>query len=339
MAYITLNKKHFFHNLDLIKQQITHKEKIAIVLKDNAYGHGLIEMAQLAHEYGLKHAVVRTNDEANKIAEYFQTVLVLADKQPHQPQKNLFLAVNDINDLNGLSADTAVELKVDTGMHRNGIHIDDLKKAFTIIKERKLSLKGIFTHHRSADILSSEYFWQEQQFQAIKKEALKLLKAYEMPDVRYHSQNSSATFRSKNAGDIVRVGIAAYGLLEMPKALLNLDFKPVLALWADKLHSFQSFAGHKHGYEGKGVLRADSMLSTYDIGYADGLLRLADDKQYQTLNGSSFLGRISMDNIIVASEDEQICIYEDARIYAKAASTISYEVTTRLPSHLRRFII
>ena len=94
MAYITLNKKHFFHNLDLISQQIADREKIAIVLKDNAYGHGLLEMARLAQEYGLVHAVVRTNAEATQITEYFQTILVLADSLALHPAPNSYQAIN-----------------------------------------------------------------------------------------------------------------------------------------------------------------------------------------------------------------------------------------------------
>ena len=339
MSYITLNKKHFFHNLDLIKEQISDRDKIAIVLKDNAYGHGLIPMAELAQEYGVLHAVVRTQNEASQIAHYFKTVLVLADVS-HSPEKeNIHLAINDLNHLNALSPHTKIELKIDTGMHRNGIAFESLDEAFKIIHDKKLSLEGIFTHHRSADVLSSEYFWQEQQFRDIKKSSQELLSRYNLPPVRYHSQNSAATFRTTSAGDIVRVGIAAYGLLEMSKSLFDKEFQPVLSLWAEQIHSFKSPIHFKHGYEGKGKLREETDLSTYDIGYADGLLRLQDDDKYETVNGSQLVGRISMDNIIVASLDRELCIYNDACQYAKTAQTISYEVTTRLASHIKRNVI
>ena len=59
MAYITLSKENFFYNLDKIAQKTGSKEKIALVLKDNAYGHGILEMAALAQEYGIKKAVVQ----------------------------------------------------------------------------------------------------------------------------------------------------------------------------------------------------------------------------------------------------------------------------------------
>ena len=62
MAYITLNKNNFFHNLDIITKKTKSKDKIAIVLKDNAYGHGLLEIASMAKEYGITKAVVNNND-------------------------------------------------------------------------------------------------------------------------------------------------------------------------------------------------------------------------------------------------------------------------------------
>jgi len=71
MAYITLNKNHFFNNLDIIAQLTCDKDKIALVLKDNAYGHGILEVASMAKEYGIKKAVVQSNEEANIIEDFF----------------------------------------------------------------------------------------------------------------------------------------------------------------------------------------------------------------------------------------------------------------------------
>ena len=78
MAFCIIDKNNYFHNLSLIEQKIK-KEKIAVVLKNNAYGHGLKEIAQLSCEYGIKHAVVNLLREASLIESYFETVLVLQD--------------------------------------------------------------------------------------------------------------------------------------------------------------------------------------------------------------------------------------------------------------------
>ena len=67
MAFITINKAHFFHNLDVLCAKAGGKTKLMAVLKDNAYGHDLRLMASLASEYGLKRAAVKNIEEAEQI--------------------------------------------------------------------------------------------------------------------------------------------------------------------------------------------------------------------------------------------------------------------------------
>ena len=170
MAYITINKNNFFNNLDIIANRTKSKDKIAIVLKDNAYGHGLLGMAYLASEYGVKKAVVRTQSEAKIIEEFFEYILVLSDT-PDKPSSKMRYTINDLNTINSFPKNTLVELKVDTGMHRNGVAMSELHDAFIQIKESGLILEAVFTHHRSADELTSEWFWQNDNFKKVKKEA------------------------------------------------------------------------------------------------------------------------------------------------------------------------
>ena len=73
MARILLNKDNLFYNLEAISQKATSKEKVAVVLKDNAYGHGIVEIAKLSCEFGIKKAVVRSVEDAQKIKDYFST--------------------------------------------------------------------------------------------------------------------------------------------------------------------------------------------------------------------------------------------------------------------------
>ena len=66
MAFIKINKQNFYHNLNQIALKTGSVDKIAIVLKDNAYGHGLELMGRLASEFGIKHAVVRKTVETSE---------------------------------------------------------------------------------------------------------------------------------------------------------------------------------------------------------------------------------------------------------------------------------
>ncbi|MCW8837094.1 MAG: alanine racemase [Thiovulaceae bacterium] len=333
MAYITLNKKHFFNNLDIIADKTKSKDKIAVVLKDNAYGHGILEVATMAKEYGITKAVVRCIPEAKMIEEFFEYVLVLADI-PQISSDKIRYTINDINKIDKFPKNTKVELKIDTGMHRNGVSLDELPDALEAIKNKNLKLEAAFTHHRSADELTSEWFWQNENFEKAKK----ILKDLGYENVRFHSSNSASTMRHSNIDeDMVRVGIAIYGCLE--SEVFDTDtFKPVLSLWAQKNSQRKVIKGQRVGYGGICTLDENSVISNYDFGYADGFHRLCSNN-YTTPNGEKLLGRISMDNSSFLSDADELLIFDDARIMAKSAKTFSYEVLTSLKHYIKRKII
>ena len=333
MAYIKLNKKAFFHNLEIISKKAGAIEKVAIVLKDNAYGHGLLEIASLSSEFGLKKAVVRNRDEAKKIEDFFDYILILADIPKKRDRFNY--TINCLEDLKKFPKKSKVELKVDTGMHRNGIDINELDFAFKIIKEKELNLEGVFTHFRSADELSSELFWQDKNFEEVKKTVLNLVKKYGFKRPHFHSCNSAALFRFKNLkDDFARVGIGAYGYLELDKIFDYPDLKPVLSLWAKKLSTRALKKGQRVGYGAVFKANSNLIVSNYDVGYADGIFR-----GLKFTKDRNILGRVSMDNISVEGDEKEICIFDDAKKVAKSLNTISYEVLVKLSPSLKRIII
>ena len=343
MAYITLSRSAFFHNLDIIAQRTGSIDKIALVLKDNAYGHGLEEMAKLAFEYGITSAVVRSVDEAMRIQDYFDYLLVLADfpqnSDSQQFSKKICYTINAMEQIAKFPEGTRVELKVDTGMHRNGIEQETLGAAFEAIKEAGLRLEAVFTHHRSADTLNSEWFWQKKNFESVKEEALKLAEKFEFAPLRFHSANSAALFRHEACDEaMVRIGIAAYGCLQMGSTLLQPDLLPVLSLWGQKIASRVLRPGQRVGYNGTYGAEKEQYVSTYDVGYADGMLR-ASSNHYTTPRNAPLLGRISMDSSSFAAQDEKLLIFNNANVFAEAAGTIGYEVLTGLRHSLERRII
>ncbi|MEA1919342.1 MAG: alanine racemase [Campylobacterota bacterium] len=331
MAYITLSRKAFFHNLDIISAHVSDLRKIALVMKDNAYGHGLIEIATLAQEYGVTKAVVRHESEAQRIADFFEYILIL-DDIPHTPLANFVYTVNNMEQITSFKRGSRVELKVDTGMHRNGVGTDEVDAALEAIERQGLTCKGIFTHFRSADTLSSELFWQKKQFETIKN-------GYANRGYQFHSANSAGTFRTLTCKeDMVRVGIAAYGCLELDEVYAQPDLKPILSLVAERQTTRLLKASQGVGYNAICKVKEDTIVSTYDIGYADGFLRSASNR-YITPNGSKLLGRISMDNTSFTCKDEELVLFDNANTLAKAAGTIGYEVLTRLSSSLERRLI
>ncbi len=333
MAYITLNKKHFFNNLDIIANKTKTIDKIAVVLKDNAYGHGILEVASMAKEYGITKAVVRCEVEAKMVEDFFEYILVLADT-PKAPSQKFTYTINDLTQIKHFTKDTKVELKVDSGMHRNGISYDQLEDTLSLVQKQGLKLKGVFTHHRSADELTSEWFWQNENFAKIKQK----VKDLGYTDLRFHSANSASTMRHTQIDeDMVRVGIAAYGCLEN-SVVDTSSFKPVLSLWAEKNSQRVAIKGERVGYGGTYTLEDDSVISNYDFGYADGFLRLCSNN-YTAPNGEKLIGRISMDNSSFLSDKDELLVFDDASVLAKSAKTIPYEVLTSLKHYIKREII
>ena len=332
MAFIKINKENFFHNLSLFTQKTGSKEAVAIVLKDNAYGHGLELMAELSQEFGLTQAVVRTFDEAQIIKPYFKQILVLGDQAVVDDVCSF--ALNSLEDIEKAQKGSRVELKVDTGMHRNGVAMDELETALKRIEEKELLLVGLMSHNRSADELSSELFWQQKQF----KKAVGSVTPNKT--IRTHSFNSATSLRLPcNNEDIIRLGIGAYGYSELPSIYNTLELKPVLSLWAKKVATRELKKGQRVGYGGQFVTPRDMTVSTYDLGYGDGWMRSNGFEPFITAEGLPLLGRVSMDYVVLESTKDEVCIFDNALSAGHQVGTISYELMTQLHADIKRVVI
>ena len=338
MAFITLNKNNFFNNLDIISKRSKAKDKIALVLKDNAYGHGILEIASLAKEYGITRAVVQNVTEAKKIEDFFEYILILADF-PQEKSEKIRYTINDIKTIKNFPKNTKVELKVNTGMNRNGIQMQELKTAFELIKKSELCLEAVFTHHGCADEMNEFFEMQNENFKEVKQSSRELANKYGLSKLGFHSCNSAALFRTDDFNeDMARVGIAAYGCMQLPPAFDEKDLKPVLSLFANKISSRELKKGESVGYGATYRADGDYIVSNYDFGYGDGFLRVCSNS-YTTPQNVKLLGRISMDNSSFLSDEDELLIFDDARLVAEMAGTIGYEVLTSLKSDIRRALV
>jgi len=337
MAFIKINKQNFFHNLNQIALQTGSVDKIAIVLKDNAYGHGLVLMAKLAAEFGVKHAVVRTSKEAQEIVTLFDTILILKDTiMLHDV---FSYTINTLEDIDKAEKGAKVELKVDTGMHRNGIAMHEIDDSLERMQKKGLNLVGLMTHYRSADEMGSQWFWQKKNFENIKEK----VKGAGYTNLRVHSHNSASILRTKSFDeDLVRVGIGAYGYNELPISLApfdNIELKPVLSLHAKRVSTRLLKKGQSVGYGGDFTAAHEMTVSTYDLGYGDGWCRAHAFAPFVTAEKLPILGRVSMDFISLESDKDEICVMNNAQEAAKQLATISYEVPTALHEKLDRRVI
>ena len=334
MAFITINKAFLYNNLDYISKVVGGKDKICLVIKNNAYGHGIIEIASLIKSYGIKNVYVKNDTEAKVIENFcFDSVIVSSGKGIYQAL-NVSHVINDLSNIENYPIGTIVELNIDTGMHRDGINPTEIEKAILIIKKRELFLKGVYTHFQSSDEDNDFIYKQEEVFNTCVNKIKKLI-SY---GFRVHCSNSHGIHKINNQNyDFARIGIAAYGYFDLYPEKLT----PILSLYAEKKSTKVLCKGDRIGYGSNGFIvdEDDFIVSNYDIGYGDGFLRLDENNKYILLNGKQITGIVSMDSLSVACDSDTVLLFNDVRKLARTHNTIVYEILTSLKHYIPRYII
>lgn len=347
MSQILLDSKAFKHNLNLISstiQKASPNTQIALVLKDNAYGHGLELMANLAKEYGIKSVFVKNYDEAMKIKDLFPLITAMYGLPLGNIPPNVAFSVSSKESIISLPKGTHIELKVNIGMNRNGIDIDDIQEHISLALDRGLHILGVFAHNGYGDDLDKSFEANQARFAYVKDIVRAISNKLGFPMPRFHSLSSSGAVRcalnNTLDDDIVRFGIAAYGYLEVefPNPISS-QLRPVASLWADKIASRSLEKGDRIGYSGITSLSESAIVSTYDIGYGDGFFRVNENTQAYTADGYRILPRSSMDCFSCICDKPRICVFDNATSLARAFDTISYEILTHLSPFIKRSVV
>jgi alanine racemase len=334
VSYITLNKQAFFQNANYYTNILKNKNKLCIALKDNAYGHGIEEIAQFSFEYGIKHCIVKNIYEADKLDNYaFDSIIILYDIPHKKYPNNYIFAINAIENIHLYPENTIVELKIDTGMSRNGIQLQDLTKALELIVKHKLIINGVFTHFHSASADDATINHQELLFQ----NAIQIIKKNGFNNFRIHCSNTAGVNKINNSlYDLARIGIGLYGYCTSSQKYL----KPVMSLYANKISSRVLNIGDSIGYGANYIVsQNNTLVSNYDIGYGDGLFRINKNDNVVFENNKKLLGTISMDSFSTFGNDSEVCIFSNASSLAKIHNTIEYEILTQLMPTIQKKII
>ncbi|ELU6581312.1 alanine racemase [Campylobacter upsaliensis] len=327
MSLITLDSNAYKHNLSYIATRAGGYDKLICVFKDNAYGHGICLLAPVAKACGVNFVAVKDENEAYLLEKYFDNILILSHRPIGNENLNFIYALNDPSSVSKFKKNTRIHLKIDTNMHRNGIDVNGLEK---FLKELcHLNLEGAFTHFMSADELDASYFTQKYNFQKAKE----IIKNFTQETLIFHSFNSSALFRGKMPQDeMCRVGLVQFGYGDE-------GLKKVLRLYAHKLSSRVLEKGQSVGYGGAYVANEPLQIATYDLGYADGLFRYDGKGQLKLANGKEMLGKMSMDSFSCEDSGEEICVLDDANLWADFFHTINYEILVKLNANIKRVLV
>ncbi|MBI2861792.1 MAG: alanine racemase [Chloroflexi bacterium] len=341
-------------NVGKLKRLVGSKTELMTIVKANAYGHGAAAVALAALSSGATRLGVAYIEEGIALRRQGITAPILVhgytspDEAEHAVEHDLTIAacseaVAEAVSRSAMARNTIakVHIKVDSGFGRFGLPPAEVASfARKLSQLPNIATEGLFTHFATAD--EADKGFTHQQFQAFRW-ALGELDVAGIAIPCRHVANSAATLDMPELHlDMVRCGIATYGLYPSRHVNHRVDLRPALTLKSRIVRLFPLPSGHSVGYGRTFTTSRPSRLALVSIGYADGLPRALSNRGSLLVHGrrAAIVGRISMDQCVIDVTDiPEVAVAEevvvigrqgDAEItadeVAEAAGTISYEV-------------
>lgn len=342
---------------------------ICAVLKADGYGHGAVSIARTALNNGARWLAVACLAEAVTLrrAGIDAPILVLGYTPPWQARDTLrhdvIAAVYDLDVAQALSRAAAdlsrparVHVKVDTGMGRLGLLPDQVMPFVQqLVALPGVVFEGIFTHFSVADSLTPEHLAYTRTQLAAFQAVLNRLQAAGCRPPLVHAANSAAMLTLPASHfDLVRLGIALYGLAPSSAVPLPAGFRPVLS-WKTQVAQVKVLPpGAWVSYGNTYRTQRETTIAVVPVGYADGFRRAPQHWGHVLVRGQAapIIGRVTMDQTIldvsdipgVRQGDEVVLIGRqgDAEItvdqVAERLGTINYEVVAEILARVSRVI-
>jgi alanine racemase len=348
-------------NVELLKK--TSGTKLLAVVKADAYGHGIIPVAQAALSAGADYLGVALLEEAVTLREAGISAPILAWLvQPGSDfaqaiALDIDIAAASLKALSEISLASQqvqkkarVHLEVDTGMTRGGFLAEwDQLDAEHV---QDIEIVGVFSHFARAD----EPAEKQNLDQMVRfTEMVAKLEALGFSHLIKHLSNSAATLKNHAAAfDMVRTGIAMYGLSPDVTTLGNsnaLSLRPAMQLRAALYLVKDVPAGTPVGYGASESTSRDTRLGVITMGYADGIPRIARSAGiWHNGKRAPIIGRVSMDQFVVdlgpdskAQSGDWVTIFGNgshgeytADDWGAASQSINYEIVTRIGPRVPR---
>ncbi|MGR8008877.1 alanine racemase [Streptomyces hypolithicus] len=355
-------------NVRALRARAPHARLMAVV-KSDAYGHGAARCARAALEAGATWLGTATPEEALALrAEGFDGPMMCWLWTPGGPWGAAVEAGVDVS-VSGMWAlrevveaaraagrPARVQLKADTGLGRNGCQPADWPELVREALDAKglVTVTGLWSHFACADEPGHPSI--ARQLAVFRDMVAYAEKAGVEPEVR-HIANSPATLTLPEAHfDLVRTGIAMYGVSPSPQLGTPADFglRPVMTLAASVALVKQVPPGHGVSYGHHYVTGEETSLGLIPLGYADGVPRHASGTGPVLVGGKwrRVAGRIAMDQFVVdlgadpVEPGARAVLFgpgdrgePTAEDWAQAADTIAYEIVTRIGSRVPRVYV
>ncbi len=312
-SWVEIDLDAFASNLKILKGLLEPDQNYMQIVKADAYGHGALQISQIAISEGASLLGVANLEEAKLLRLQGITIPILVLSPALKTEVGGFIehgVMPSISDPEfarlfneaALKAGTIlpVHLKLDTGMHRSGALENDFTHLLEILPAlTALRIDGMFSHFASSESDPEFSLAQENRFW----ECLDQLPAYP----RYiHIANSSGVAAGLGKGcNLVRLGILSYGIRTNTETQSDLLLKPVMTFKASLSQIKKISKGEPVGYNLSWIAPRDSVYGIVPIGYADGYEFLLGNRASVLVRGQlcPVIGRVSMDMITIDLTD------------------------------------
>ena len=375
-THVIVNLSQLRRNVQAIRAKV-NPAKVLVMLKANAYGHGIDGVAPFIEPY-VDAIGVAVLDEGVHLRQIGITkpILVaggtLPEHVPYYLEYDLTLTASapEVLEAAELAAQAAgkrlkVHLKIDTGMERSGIRWYEAESFIEkSLQCQHLEIEGIYTHFANSETLETPgmarkpgFSYASTQLQRF-NEVLSIYAKRGLPTPALrHAANSAAILNlPESYFDMVRPGVMFYGVYPDEDALRSVSIAPAMTWKTRVVYSKQTLPGNPVSYGSLWV--SDHAVTTVTIpcGYGDGYFRRMTNQPKVIINGKKYqqVGRICMDQCMVNLESDQASLGDEVILMGQSplggekigpedlagwAGTNTYEVMTNISARVPRTFV
>jgi len=375
LNWVEISKDNLMHNLSVIRKLIGKEKKLMAVVKSNAYGHGMLEVARIATKGGADWLGVNSVEEGIELRDkgIQEPILILG----YVPLKDLKEAIKNnfrltvyneetVEELDKISKEVKksipIHIKIETGTNRQGVKDEELASLLKFIRNSPLlKLEGISTHFANIED-TTDHSYAQYQLDEFKKITTKFFRK-EDNLIRHTACSAAILLFPETHYEMVRAGISMYGLWPSKQTKVSFsmkgkeppELKPVLS-WKTTIAQLKDVPeGSYIGYGCTYRTTRKAKIAVLPVGYYDGYSRAFSNVSYVLVKGrrAPVRGRVCMNIIMIDVTDIEDVNLEDevvllgrqgdeeitADYLAGLASTINYEIVTQINPMLERKVV
>ena len=378
-SFIELDKKALNKNIKFVKKQLGPKTRYSMVVKANAYGHGIEELLPAIEECGVTHFSVFSAAEAMRVHKAKKDVCdvmimgwIDSDYLEWAIMNNVSFFVftperlyQTLNVAKKLEKPARIHIELETGMHRTGFCEDQLPDVFHTLSRNKdyLKLEGLCTHYAGAEDYAN-FDRVTKQIKTFEKLCSRFRQKNLEPEY-IHSACSAALLNfPETRGSLARIGISSYGYWPNNETKMRFKMKnemeddPLnrILRWKSEILSLNRVPENEYVSYGKSYLtNRPSKISTVPVGYGYGFSRMLSNNGHVLVGGKRVpvIGTVNMNMMVLDVTDvEDVQVGDEVVLVGKQNgleisissfsdmnNSMNYELLTRLPHHIPRRIV